>query len=47
MSKKEMLALAAIVASALCVSEREAKRNINESYRAAFADMQDECFIQK
>lgn len=47
MSKKEIIALAAIVASALSVSEREAKKYINQSCGVAFTDMKDECFIQK
>jgi hypothetical protein len=46
MSKKELLALAAIVVSASGVSNKDAIKSVYESHNVAFADMKDECFIK-
>ena len=46
MSKKELLALAAIVVSASGVSNKDAIKSVYESHNVAFADMRDECFIK-
>lgn len=46
MSKREMVALAAIVASAYAMDSKESVQSMRECYGAAFADMKDECFIK-
>ena len=46
MTKKELLALAAIVASAYAMDSKRSEQSVRECYGAAFEDMRDECFIR-
>lgn len=45
MTKKELLALAAIVASAYGMDSNHAEKSVMESFTAAKRDMIEECFI--
>lgn len=45
MTKKELLALAAIVASAYGMDSNHAKKSVMESFTTAKHDMVEECFI--
>ena len=45
MSKRELLALAAIVASAYGTTAYQSEQEVEESFMVALSDMEDECFI--
>ena len=46
MTKKELLALAAIVASAYGMDSNQSAKCVMECSSSAYADMKDECFIK-
>lgn len=47
MSKKEIIALAAIVAGCEGVSIPQLEQEMSECYAIAMSDMEDECFINE
>ena len=46
MTKKELLALATIVASAYGMDSNQSAKCVMECSSTAYADMKDECFIK-